>query len=343
MPTNAPTKIVHRRRILGRVAQQDFFGRNDALEEIVMHADRGTAPKGLLLLAAPSVGASELLRQTYDELFQRYEGVIPIYFPLSRDDKTAIGAARQFLRTFLTQLIAYRRRKPSLSSASLTLRDVLAEAPVSDSEWIENLLEACEAEQKQNDERAFVRLCLSVPERAAASGAHTLVMIDGLHIAEQLDGDLSLGAEIAQSFTRAESPFVLAGLRRRVLDLVHGDSGTFDTAASLHLQELGDVDARAMVECVAQRKGVNINDQTRDLIVQQFGGNPSLITSMIASAQDKRISLDSFRSCQSLYVDELMEGASIAIARRYLRELRRILERFKRSCVCCMNRWQAKA
>lgn len=308
MPTNAPTKIVHRRRILGRVAQQEFFGRDDALDEIVTHADRVGAPHGLLLLAAPAVGASELLRQAYDELFQRYEGVIPIYFPLNRDDKTAIGAARHFLQTFLTQLIAYRRRKPSLSDASLTLRELLAEAPVSDSEWIENLLEACESEQKQNDEKAFVRLCLSVPERAASRGARTLVMIDGLHIAEQLSGEVSLGGEIAQTFTRAESPFVLAGLRRRVLDLVHGDGGSFETAASIHLQELGDEDARAMVDSLAQRTGVGVNEQTRDLIVQQFGGNPSLIASMIVSAQDKRISIDSFRNCQSLYVDELMGG-----------------------------------
>lgn len=308
MPTNAPTKIVHRRRILGRVAQQEFFGREDALDEIVAHADRLTAPHGLLLLSAPSVGTSELLRQTYDELFQRYEGVIPIYFQLTRDDTSSRSAARHFLQTFLTQLISYRRRKPNLSDASLTLRELLAESAVGDLEWIERLLEDCESEQLKSDEREYVRLCLSVRERATSHGARTLVMIDGLHVAEQLSGDVSLGQEIAQTFTRAETPFVLAGLRRRVLDLVYGDGGNFDTATSIHLQELGDDDARAIVESLAKRTGVVVNDQTRDLIVQQFGGNPSLITSMIVSAQDKRIPLDSFRTCQGLYVDELMGG-----------------------------------
>ena len=308
MPTNAPTKTKHRRRILGRVPEQEFFGRKDALEEILRHAERSLAPRGLLLLAAPSAGTSELLRQAYDELFERRENLIPIYFALNRDDRSATGAARQFLRIFLRQLIAFRRHEPLLSTRSVTESDLVKLTPAPDHEWVEELLEACEHEQQSGDERAFVRLCLSAPERSAAHGAPTMVMIDGLHVAEQLSGDVSLGAEIARVFTGAESPFVLAGLRRRVLDLVHGETGSFDTAASLHLQELTDEDARSMVESLGERMGVVINDQTRDLIVQQFGGNPSLITSMILSARDKRISLDSFRSCQGLYVVELMGG-----------------------------------
>lgn len=308
MPTNAPTRIEHRTRILGRVPQQEFFGRKDALEEIVGHSERSVSPRGLLLLAAPSAGASELLRQAHDELFQRRENVIPVYFAINRDDKTAIGAARHFLQTFLRQLIAFRRHEPSLSTASVTESDLMELTPAPDYEWVESLFQACDREQQRGDERAFIRLCLSAPERSAARGARTMVMIDSLHVAEQLGGDVSLGAEIAQVFRRAEAPFVLAGLRRRVLDLVHGETGGFDNAASIHLQQLGDVDARAMVESLGQRTGVAVNEQTRDLIVQQFGGNPSLITSMILSARDKQVSLDSFRSCQSLYVDELMGG-----------------------------------
>ena len=308
MPTKAPIKVKHRRRILGRVTRAEFFGRADALDEILRHAERIASPRGLLLLTAPSAGASELLRQAYDEIFQRHEDVIPIYFELNGDATSSTGTARQFLYTFLKQVVAFRRRDPALSNSALTVTELYELTPASDFEWVENLIQACDREEQSGDERAFIRLCLSVPGRAALRGARTVVMIDGLHIAEQLTGEVSLGTEIAHVFSRAESPFVLAGLRRRVLDLVHGERGSFDSAASVHLQHLSDEDARSMVENLAEKTGTDINDQTRDLIVQQFGGNPSFISSMIRAAQEKRLPLNSFRSCQMLYVDEVMGG-----------------------------------
>ncbi|MBV9958372.1 MAG: hypothetical protein JO360_08125, partial [Acidobacteria bacterium] len=309
MPTNAPRKIERRRRILGRVAPQEFVGRETALDELVSHAGgRGTSSHGMLVLAAPSVGASELLRQAYDELFHRHENIAPIYFAINRHDRTTQGAANHFLHTFLLQLIAFRRHEPSLANASLTMSDLMELAPPQDYEWIEHLVAACERERVRGDERAFIRLCLSAPARAAARGAHALVMIDGLQVAEQLRGEVSLGAEIAQVFMRSEDPFVLAGLRRRLLDLIHDARGGFDKAASLHLENLSDADARALVLSLAERTGLAVNEQTSDLIVQQFGGNAMLITSLLLAAQEKRVALDSFRSCQNLYADELMGG-----------------------------------
>jgi serine/threonine-protein kinase RsbW len=286
----------------------EFFGRDDALEEIVEHGLRGASSRGLLVLAAPSVGATELLRQAYDELFELHEEVIPIYFALSRNDQTTLGAARHFLHTFLLQLIAFRRRDAALVNAALTMSDLLELAAPQDVEWIERLTEACERERLRGDERAFIRLCLSAPDRAAARGARTLVMFDGLHVAELLKGEVALGAEIAQVLMRSESTFVLAGLRRRLLDLVHSARGSFENAATLHLEGLSDADTRAMIESLAERKGVVINEQTRDLIAQQCDGNPTLVSSLIIAAQEKRLSLDSFRNCQQLYVDELMGG-----------------------------------
>lgn len=308
MPTKAQPKIERRRRILGRVTPQEFFGREGALEEIVRHAARGSGSRGLLVLATPSVGASELLRQAYDELFHQHENVIPIYFALSHNDRTSPGAALHFLHTFLLQLIAFRRREPSLINSSLTMSDLMELAAPPDYEWIERLVEACERERVRGDEKALIRLCLSAPQRANARGASAMVMIDGLHVAEQLGGEVSLGAEIAQVFMRSETPFVLAGLRRRLLDLVHDASVGFDKAASIHLENLSDEGARAMVSSLAERTGLAINEQTSDLIVQQFGGNPSLITSLMLAAQEKETALDSFRNCQHLYVDELMGG-----------------------------------
>ena len=71
-------------RILGRVAADEFVGRAEELQQIVSHPLNSGEGRGLLLLMAPSAGVSELLRQSYDQLFNRREEVVPIYFALTR-------------------------------------------------------------------------------------------------------------------------------------------------------------------------------------------------------------------------------------------------------------------
>ncbi|HEY0385120.1 MAG TPA: hypothetical protein VGC64_03880, partial [Pyrinomonadaceae bacterium] len=309
MPPLTPFDEPLERRILGRVAPDEFVGRASELAAILRHAESGRKGRALLLLLAPSAGVSELLRQAYDELFRRHGEVLPIYFALTRQEKTASGIARHFLNTFLQQYIAFRRGEPTLSLAMLTPNDWLELAPPADYEWIEKLIEAYEQERSRGDERALIRFCLSAPQRAAVRGVHIFLMLDSVQLAEHLNGAVALCAEFVQALMRAPSPYVWAGLRRQVLNVVHGVSGSIENSDIIRLERLSDTEARALVEHVARRRQVVINEQTRDLIVQQFDGSPFFITSLIRAAQERSYSLDSFRHCQQLYVDELMGGS----------------------------------
>jgi serine/threonine-protein kinase RsbW len=309
MPPRKPTEeSAGGRRILGRVAPEEFVGRAGELDEIVSHSVRRRETLGLLLLLAPPAGVSELLRQAYDRLFNERKEVIPVYFPLSHSDRTAASIGQQFLQTFLQQLIAFRRDEPSLAEAQLTRSDLLELAAPADYEWIERLLEASERERAGGDERAFVRLCLSAPRRAAASRARTFVMIDGAQLAEKLAGQFSLGEEIVQALMRSNLPFALAGLRRQILELVHTVRGGYDDLNIIRLERLGDGDARRLVEHVAARSEVALDEKSRDLIVQQFNGSPFFITALIRAARERSTPLNSFINCQRLYVDDLLGG-----------------------------------
>src|SRR5215212_4200084 len=99
-----PNLTVH--RILGRVAQHEFVGRNDELARIVAQATSVRSGRGMLVLMEPSAGVSELLRQAYDQIFNRRSDVIPVYFAFTRNDPTAVSAAIEFLITFLQQYLA---------------------------------------------------------------------------------------------------------------------------------------------------------------------------------------------------------------------------------------------
>jgi anti-sigma regulatory factor (Ser/Thr protein kinase) len=295
-------------RILGRVSSDEFVGRAKELNQIVFHPRKSSEGRGLLLLMAPSAGVSELLRQAYDQLFDRREDIVPIYFALTRGETTAVSAAIEFLNAFLIQYVAFRRNEPSLCQASLTLKDLIQLAPSADLEWIERLVEGYNVERFGNDDRAFVRFCLSAPQRVPKRNGCPYVMVDGAQLAERFDGPGDLGAEILRIFSRSNLPFAMAGLRRQVLDAAHRASCDFESLDILRLGKLGEDDARRLVEHVAIRQRVVINEQTRDLLVQQFDSSPFFISALLQAAREKNAVLDTYLDCEKLYVDELMGG-----------------------------------
>ncbi|MDT5159641.1 MAG: serine/threonine-protein kinase RsbW [Acidobacteriota bacterium] len=306
MPVRSPKQ----RRILARTTPEAFVGRGEELQEINALSSPKSGQQSLLLFAAPQSGVSELLRQSFDEMFRQRGGAAPVYFAFSRSDAATTAAARRFLHTFLTQTVAHRSDDPALVSASPTLRSLLDLAAPQDYEWIERLIQSFERAQDEGDERALVRLCLGAPQQAAAGGVRTVVMFDDMHHAERLRGEDLLGPALAHAAIQSSVPFVIAGPRRRLLDLLNGVVQTvgLDGLRKLHFDRLKASHARTLLEGVAQRHGVTLSDETRDLIVQQFESSPYLINALLDAARAGGTHLSSFREFQTLYVDELLGG-----------------------------------
>lgn len=296
------------RRILGRVTQQDFVGRGEELARIMAHAEPANAGRGLLLLMEPTAGVSELLRQAYDQIFNRRLDVIPIYFAFTRNETTAVSAAIEFLTTFLQQYIAYRRDEPVVSHSMLTLQDLVELAPGADLEWIEQLVESYTRLRFSNDDKALVRFCLGAPQRIPPGRGRPLVMLDGSQLAEYLNGAVVLGTEVLRVFGSGGFTFVLAGLRRQILAAAHESKCNFELLDLLRVRQLDAGEAARLVEHVARRQHVTINEAARDLLVQQFAGNPFFINIYLQAAREKNASLTSYLDCQRLYVDELLGG-----------------------------------
>jgi serine/threonine-protein kinase RsbW len=296
------------RRVLGRVVQQDFVGRTAELDRIMAQAERANTGRGLLVLMEPSAGVSELLRQAYDQIFNRRSDVIPIYFAITRNETTAVSAAIEFLNTFVQQYIAYRRDEPFVSEAPLTLQELVELAPAADLEWIEQLIQSYNRLRFSNDDKALVRFCLGAPQRIPAVRGRAFVMLDGSQLAEYLNGAVVLGTEILRVFTRGGFSFVLAGLRRQILEAAHNAKCNFERLDSLRLEQLDPTEAAKLVEHVARRQQVATSEAARDLIVQQFAGSPFFINIFLQAAREKRAALLSYLDCERLYVDELFGG-----------------------------------
>ncbi len=293
---------LEREKILSNLAAEDFIGRNVELDMLLRHAKADGKTNALLVSSAPSLGVSELLRQTYDQLFFEQGEVIPFYFALRKSDKTARQSATRFLQNFLQQVIAFRRQDSKILDAVCDVCELAEIAPPGDGYWIDRLTETCQTESRLNNDSAFVRNCLSAPLRALANGAKVFVMLDDLHKAENFTGEIDFIEEINEIFSRSAMPFVFAGRRRFLFGKDVNDTET------LEIKPLSFAEAGSLAENLAARYGVKINEQTRDLLAVQFDGNPLFIKTLLQSASEKRFSLDSFQKVEQLYTDEIFGG-----------------------------------
>ena len=291
---------ISEKKIFARCDEGEFVGRAAELDRLFQHAHSESGSSGLVLLSAPSSGSSELLRQIYDQTFFGQTDVIPFYFEIKASDATARGVALRFLREFLLQTVAFRRQDTKILDSRPEICEIAELAVPADGYWIDRLVETCHSDSKLNDVSSFIRNCLSAPLRAAGHGARSFVMIDGLHNAAEINGGDVLVDDLRDIFARSSIPFVFNGLRRFLYTKM-----PFET---MSLEQLSFSDAGTLTEHLSSKTGVAINDQTRDLIAVQLGGNPGHIASLFASAAEKEIALDSFERVERVYTDEVFGG-----------------------------------
>lgn len=287
-------------KILSENSAEDFIGRTREINALLSHSRGEWKTNSLLLLAAPKLGASELLRQTFDRLFAENGEIVPFYFAVKKSDKTAKQCAVRFLQTFLLQIVAFRRQDKKIFDASPEICELTEIAPPTDGYWIDRIVDTCLRESRLNNDRAFVRQALSAPLRAV--NTRFFVMIDNLHEAANFTDDVDFIEEIREIYFRSSVNFVFSGHRRFVFEKFHGKSPSFE------LKPLDFKQSGLLAESSARKFEVKINDQTRDLIAVKFAGNPFLISSIFQAASEKERDLSSFERVEQVYADEVFGG-----------------------------------
>ena len=133
-------------------------------------------------------------------------------------------------------------------------------------------------------------------------------MLDGAQLAEYLNGAVVLGTEVLRVFGRGGFTFVLAGLRRQILEAAHDAECNFELLDLLRLKQLNANEARLLVDHVAGRQQVVTSEAARELLVQQFAGSPFFINIFLQAGREKHVALNTYLDCERLYVDELFGG-----------------------------------
>ncbi len=296
------------KQILSTVKPENFIGRTEEKDSLLRHAKALNESNTLLCLSTPGNGLTELLKQTYDQLFNEQNEIIPVYFSFKQSDKTVKNSAVRFLQTFIRQTVAFRRNDTKILDSAPDICELAELAIPSDGHWIDRLVTACSRESRLNNENAFVQTAFSAALRAGHHNAETFVMFDNLEAVELLSGDANLIEELKEIFSRLDSPFVFAGKRRFVFPAMQTGNTKLNEAEILEIKLLSFSDAGSLIENLAAQKNIKINDQTRDLIALQFNGNTALIKLILAAADEKEFDLNTFQKVEQIYAEELFGG-----------------------------------
>jgi len=288
------------RRILSDRKPAELIGRSTELDRLVDFALNGAADGTLLVCGAPGAGVSEVLKHAYDRLFAMASPVVPIYFSMDLANEGAARSARRFLHQFLIQSIAFTRQDPSILNWLLDLSELAEIASPSDRHWIERLVRGAEEHGAEDNDDALIRLCLGAPRRAAAAGVKTLVMIDDAHAAMYFDGAEAV-LEMFRSVGSGDGSRLAVASRRRF------DPG-IASAGRLEIDRLDFGQTAEVVESSAARLGVEVSDEARDLLANQFVGRPGFVAAIFQSASDRGEPLDRFLNVERAYAHEIFGG-----------------------------------
>ncbi len=294
--------------IFSTVSSERFIGRKREIDQLLRHARGKSKSNGMLAFAAPGVGLTELLTQTYDRLFINQGDIIPFYFRCRPGDKTPEQFAIRFLQSFLQQAVAFRRNDPNIFNMSPDVCEITELAAPSDASWIDSIVETFEVRSKLNDQASFLRQALSAPLRAAALGANSFVIFDDLQDTDHLSGGFNLFEELKEVYARSVNPFVLAGKRRYLFKAAQRGKKVLEDISSLEIGELSFADSGLLAESLSAFHNLNITDQTRDLIARQFAGNPRFIRFLFQTAAERKTSLDTFQRVEEIYAVAILGG-----------------------------------
>lgn len=296
------------REVISTIRSDSFIGRANDLAVILRHANGDSRYNGLAVLSEPGLGLSELLRQSYDKLFYDQNDLVPFYFQFRKGDRTPRQMAVRFLQTFMQQTVAFRRNDPKILEAKSDICEIAELAVPSDGEWMDRLIETCTAKSALNDDNSFVRQALSAPLRAASHGTNVFVMIDEIDKAEFITNGFDLVEEIKEIYKRSRVRHVFAGKRRFLFKAMQTGDSKLDEIETFRLCKLDFEKCGELAESLASQNNLNITDQTRDLITEQFQRNTSLIRSIFGEAHETESDLDTFQLVEKVYSESIFGG-----------------------------------
>jgi serine/threonine-protein kinase RsbW len=314
------------RRILGRLRTDEFVGREAEMARIRDFGTGGGRRPRLAMLRGPTrVGKTEILRKSFDHIFNQSGEVIPTYYALKPDCLSAQAFARDFAGTFLAQLLAFRQNDPGLLAlASEPLVLIARSAGPDDYVWVKAIVDALMQSAGSGDGTATLRCALSGPTLAAqVTGLVPLVMFDDVHLlVSKRAGETSSDAARAAADLRnaffsslktgpaslVAPRYMLCGLERPMTELIPPDQELFNLLEIIRVEPVGYEHLETFIRSVAAGNGVETSDSATELMIHQLKGDFFYTRAVLDVAASAAVSLRTFLDFERIYSAEVTSG-----------------------------------
>jgi serine/threonine-protein kinase RsbW len=306
------------RQILSRLSDEDFAGREVELARVCALAQ--TAPEApahdsasnALLLGAPRAGKTEILRKSFDRLFNEGGEALPFYYALRRSCLDPGKFARDYFSQFLAQFVAFRLNDPKLiAAADEPLAVINRAAPAEDYLCVRSMVDSFARALQSGDADSLVRFALSAPAAAAAhAGLKPLAMIDNAHrlAGTELHAEFIRALGACGTWAQRNPAYVLTGLGRLVTGLIPPDQEIFDRIEVIQVERMSDESLEKLTRRRAGLLGIEASDSTIELIVQQLNCDFFYTRAILNAAASRGTSLKTFIEFERLYTSEVLNG-----------------------------------
>ena len=312
------------RSILSQLASDEILARTASAVDDVYQAAVLKNARAILVIGRPQSGKTELLRLTYDRLFNEQGRTLPIYFSMRRDRLSPDKFAKDFLLTLLRQYLAFVNNDSALVPRhELTERDLLNLASASEYAALKEIVDSYEARAQEPDKRSLVRYALGLPQRLAArTPYHITVMLDEAQWLDRIVTD----EEIANLFGEVlQQPhlvsFILTGQQRALLDQLAAEEGVIGNVKLLHFMPPDLFALQDLVRRWCVQDGIVCDPEIGRLAVHQLDSNLFYLRAMTAASSERKMWFDKGADFERLYVSELLQGRIAHYFSRLLRQL----------------------
>ena len=312
------------RSILSQLASDEILARTaSALDDVYQSAVLKNA-RAVLVIGRPQSGKTELLRLTYDRLFNEQGRTLPIYFSLRRDRLSPDKFAKDFLLTLLRQYLAFVNHDVALVPRhELTERDLLNLASANEYAALKEILDSYEARAQDPDKRALVRYTLGLPQRLAArSPYHITVLLDEAQWLDRIVTDEELANLFGEVLQQPHLvSFILTGQQRALLDQLAAEEGVIGNVKLLHFPAPDLFSLQALVKKWCVQDNAAFDPEIGRLAVHQLDSNLFYLRALAAASSERKMWFDKGADFERLYVAELLQGRIAHYFSRLLRQL----------------------
>jgi anti-sigma regulatory factor (Ser/Thr protein kinase) len=301
--------------LLAVAPEETFVGRRREIDQIYRLGleTAGARRHSTLLVGRRGIGKSEVLRRGYNLLFWNQSRVVPLCFTLTKETADAVAFARQYLATFLRQLIGFRRRDAALvNDEAMPHCRALRLAHEFNDPWLIQLVENFEESLRDEDWVSMLRNSIAAPLLTARMhGTPIFTIVDEFQRVGRLSlngASVSLAGQYEFILQSSEAPHLIAGSTLRVIERILGSNVLGRHVERLHIEPLPERSALRLWEGLCRAQEVPFKNELGLEIVEQLEGVPLYIQALVRAASQQRVGLTSHRNVQMVYAHALLHG-----------------------------------